>query len=63
MCRDPSRNCNSFKTKTTYSIILVPESAKKNTYVEKTFNVTNISIARTAGLHKLILVRQGGPEI
>ena len=42
-----------------YLILIV----QNNTYNEETFNVTNTSTAWTAGLRKLTLVCQGGPEI
>ena len=36
---------------------------KNNTYKEETFNVTNTSIPRTAGLRNMTLALQGGAEI
>ena len=45
------------------SLFYLTLKVKNNKYDKETFNVTNTSIARTAGLLKLTLVRQGGPEI
>lgn len=59
--KNASRSECSLETKTTHSILPDPKSAKQ--HVEKTLNVSNTSITRSAGLRKLILVLQDEPEI